>query len=112
MDTKTPMKIDHILDDVVLLILDGHKPLGELGIDKSKVYVKIVGYDEYGLWAYRPSFPVPIFKDGKPVGDKNIDASVLIPRGYIASIVHFPGEEGFDFPDPFATNLGFNINNE
>ena len=50
MNTKTPMKIDHILDDVVLLILDGHKPLSELGIDKSKVYVKIVGYDEYGLW--------------------------------------------------------------
>ena len=62
MNIKTPMKIDHILDDVVLLILDGHRPLSELGIDKSKVYVKIVGYDEYGLWAYRPSFPVPISK--------------------------------------------------
>ena len=44
--------------------------------------------------------------------EKSIDASILIPWGYIASIVHFPGEEGFDFPDPFATNLGFNINNE
>ena len=55
---------------------------------------------------------MPILKDGKPVGDKNIDASISIPWGYIASIVHFPGEEGFDFPDPFATNLGFNINNE
>ena len=60
MNNKTPMKIDYILDDVVLLILDGHKPLSDLGIDKSKVYVKIVGYDEYGLWDYRPSFPVPI----------------------------------------------------
>ena len=55
---------------------------------------------------------LPIFKDGKPSGEKCIDASILIPWGYIASIVHFPGEEGFDFPDPFATNLGFNINNE
>ena len=112
MNTKTPMKIDHILDDVVLLILDGHKPLSELGIDKSKVYVKIDSYDECGLWAYRPSFPVPIFKDSKPAEEKNIDASILITWGYIASIVHFPGEEGFDYLDPFTTNLGFNINNE
>ena len=41
MNTKTPMKIDHILDDVVLLILDEHKPLSKLGIVKSKVYIKI-----------------------------------------------------------------------
>ena len=60
MNTKTPMKIDHILDDVVLLILDEHKPLSKLGIVKSKVYIKIVSYDEYSLWAYSPSFSVPI----------------------------------------------------
>ncbi len=112
MNTKTPMKIDHILDDVVLLILDGHKPLSELGKDKSKVYIKIVGYDNYVLWDYRPSSPVPIFKNSKPAGEKNIDGSILIPWGYIASIFHFTGEEGFDFPDPFTTNLGFNISNE
>ena len=76
MNTETPMKIDHILDDVVILILDGHKRLSEYGIDKSRVYVKIVGYDEYGLWTHRPSFPVPIFKDGKPNGEKSIDAFI------------------------------------
>ena len=106
------MKIDHILDDVVPLILDGQEPLSELGIDKSKVFVKIVGYDDYGLWAYRPSFPVPIFKDDMPAGEKIIDASILIPWGYIASTLQFSGEKGFGFADPFATNLGFNINNE
>ena len=106
------MKIDHILDDVVPLILDGHKPLSKLGIDKSKVYVKIVGYDDYGLWAYRPSFPVLIIKDSMPAREKKIYASMLIPWGYIASIMYFAGEEGFYFADPFATNLGFNINNE
>ena len=104
MNTETPMKIDHIIH--------GHKPLNELGIDKSKVYVKIVGYDEYGHWAHRRSFPIQIFKDVKPAGEKNIDASILIPWRYIASIVHFPDEEGFDFPDPFTTNLGFKIDNE
>ena len=41
------MKIDHVLDDVVLLVLDGHEPLKEIGIDQNKIYVKVVGYDEY-----------------------------------------------------------------
>ena len=49
---KIPMKIDQVLDDVVLLILDGHEPLKELGIDKNKIYVKVVGYDEYGTVSY------------------------------------------------------------
>ena len=37
MNTKAPMKIDHILDDVVLLVLDGHKLPSELGIDKQSI---------------------------------------------------------------------------
>ena len=37
---KPPMKIDEILNDVVLLVLDGHDPLKELGIEKNKIYVK------------------------------------------------------------------------
>ena len=40
---KIPMKIDQVLNDVVLLVLDGHEPLKELGIDKNKIYVKVVG---------------------------------------------------------------------
>tara|TARA_B100001996_G_C18177699_1_gene406997 strand:+ start:118 stop:456 length:339 start_codon:yes stop_codon:yes gene_type:complete len=109
MKNKMPMKIDHILDDVVLLILDGHEPLKELGIDKTKIYVKIVGYDEYGLWAHHPSFPIPVIKNNKPQGEKNVNASMLIPWGFIASVVHFPGEEGFDFPDPFESSVGFDV---
>ena len=35
---KTAMKIDNVLDDVVLLVLDGHDPLKELGIEKNKIY--------------------------------------------------------------------------
>ena len=36
----TPMKIDHVLNDVVMLVLDGHDILSELDIDKNKIYVK------------------------------------------------------------------------
>ena len=32
-----PMKIDEVLNDVVLLVLDGHDPLKELGIEKNKI---------------------------------------------------------------------------
>ena len=36
---KLPMKIDNVLDDIVLIVLDGHEPLKELGIDQNKIYV-------------------------------------------------------------------------
>ena len=60
---KLPMKIDNVLDDIILIVLDGHEPLKELGIDQNKIYVKVVGYDEYGMWVDRPSFQIPIIKN-------------------------------------------------
>ena len=92
-----------------MLILDGHEPLKELGIDKNKIYVKVVGYDEYGMWIDHPSFNVPQVKNGKHKGTKDVNASILIPWGFIASVVHFPGTEGFDYPFPFDTPIGFDI---
>ena len=106
---NVPMKIDDIIEDVVLLVLDGHDPLKELGIEKNKIYVKVVGYDEYGMWVEHRSFQVPVLKDGKPAGEKDVAASMLIPWGFIASVVHFPGVEGFDFPNPFDAQIGFDI---
>ena len=88
------MKIDHVLDDVVLLVLDGHEPLKEIGIDQNKIYVKVVGYDEYGMWVDRPAFKVPIIKNGDLDGEKDVSASMLIPWGFIASVIHFPDVEG------------------
>ena len=108
--SHTPMKIDHVLNDIVMLVLDGHDALSELGIDKNKIYVKIVGYDEYGMWIYHPSFKASTMKKDKSIQEKNVEASILIPWGFIASVVHFPGVEGFDFPDPFDTEIGFEIN--
>ena len=40
-------------------------------------------------------------------GEKDVSASMLIPWGFIASVVHFPEVEGFDFPDPFDSSIGF-----
>jgi len=106
---KPPMKIDEVLDDVVLLVLDGHDPLKELGIDNNKIYVKVIGYDEYGMWVEHPAFQLPTRKKGQQSGKKNVTASMLIPWGFIASVVHFPGVEGFDFPSPFEAHIGFDV---
>jgi hypothetical protein len=52
----------------------------------------------------------PNNKDTKIVTESVI-ASVLIAWPFITSIVHFPNVEGFDFPNPFDLNFGFDIEN-
>ena len=41
----SPMKIDHVLNDFVMLVFDGHEILKELEIDKNKINVKVVVYE-------------------------------------------------------------------
>ncbi len=40
------MKIEDIVDDIVLLILAENEPLKELGISQNKLFAKVTGYDE------------------------------------------------------------------
>ena len=103
----SPMKIDHILDDIVMLVLDGHEILKELEIDKNKIYVKVVGYDEYGIWIFHPGLKTPVLQEDNSTKEKLLESSILIPWGFISSVVHFPEAEGFDFPNPFETKIGF-----
>ncbi len=101
------MKIEEIVGDLILLVLDNHEPLGKIGIDKDKIFVKVKGYDENGIWIHHPGFQVPDFSEREKSSTKELEASVLIPWVFIVSIAHFPGEEGFDFPSPFEKNIGF-----
>ncbi|MBT3217314.1 MAG: hypothetical protein HOD97_03580 [Candidatus Marinimicrobia bacterium] len=103
------MKLENIIDDVVLLVLDNHEPLKELGIDQNKIYAKVLGYDDFGVWVLHPGINIPS-PVGKKKKSKSVEASVLIPWPYISSVVHFPNVEGFDFPNPFEMNIGFDIN--
>ncbi len=105
------MKIEDIVEDVVLLVLGDHEPLKELGFDSNKLYAKVVGYDEYGIWVEHPNFPIPIPKKSSKAKRqfKQVTASTLIPWQFITSIVHFPNVEGFDFPNPFDQHIGFDI---
>ncbi|MFQ6612607.1 MAG: hypothetical protein ACE5D2_05835 [Fidelibacterota bacterium] len=110
------MKIEDIVEDVVLLVLGDHEPLKELGLESNKLYAKVVGYDEYGVWVKHPNFPIPD-PDQPPKGKgkpkfKQVTASTLIPWQFIASIVHFPNVEGFDFPNSFDQHIGFDLSDK
>lgn len=102
------MKIEAIVGDIVLLVLNNHDPLQKVGIDQDKIFVKIKGYDENGMWIHHPSFTVPDITDKKRKKTKKVEASILVPWAFIISIVHFPGTEGFDLPSPFEQHIGFN----
>ena len=102
------MKIEKVVGDLILLILDNHESLKKIGIDQDKIFVKVEGYDENEMWIHHPGFLVPNLKDENKEKTKKIVASILIPWNFIVSIAHFPGAEGFDFPSPFEQHIGFN----
>ena len=101
------MKIEEVVGDLILLILDNHEPLKKIGIDQDKIFVQVKGYDENGMWIHHPGFQVPDFNNEKEGGTLKVEASILIPWVFIVSIAHFPGVEGFDFPSPFDQHIGF-----
>jgi len=102
------MKIEEIVGDIILVILDNYEPLKKIGIENDKFFVRIKGYDEYGLWIYQPKFTIPKISNNNKTKTQRVAASILIPWGFIVSIAHFPGAEGFDFPSPFDSHIGFN----
>ena len=109
------MKIETIVGDVVLLVLQDTETLKELGIHKNKIYARVAGYDENGIWFEHPNFQIPRMENpddkNSEITTETVTASVLIAWPYVSSIVHFPGVEGFDFPDPFDQHIGFDIEN-
>ena len=102
------MKIEKVVGDLTLLILDNHEPLKKISIDQNKTFVKVEGSDDNGMWVHHRGFLVPSLKDENKEKTKKIVASILIPWAFIVSIAHFPGAEGFDFPSPFEQHIGFN----
>ena len=101
------MKIEEVVGDLILLVLDNHEPLKKIGIDQDKIFVHVKGYDENGMWIHHPGFQVPNITGDGSEETKKLEASILIPWACIVSIAHFPGAEGFDFPSPFEQHIGF-----
>ena len=68
------MKIEKVVGDLILLVLDNHEPLKKIGIDQDKIFVKVKGYDENGMWIHHPGFQVPNFDNGNKQKTKKIEA--------------------------------------
>ncbi|NQU27440.1 MAG: hypothetical protein HQ528_04055 [Candidatus Marinimicrobia bacterium] len=113
------MKIENVVDDIVLLILNDTSSLKDLGLDQPSIYTRVKGYDEYGLWIEHPGLQIPqlpkeadlkVGKLPKKPRFQTVPATVLIPWPNVSSIVHFPDVEGFDFPSPFEhQTIGFKV---
>ena len=101
------MKIEEVVGDLILLILDNPEPLKKIGIDQDRIFFKVKGYDENGMWIHHPGFQVPNLSSKKEKDTKKLEASILIPWVFIVSIAHFPGADGLDFPSPFEQHIGF-----
>ena len=102
------IKTEKVVGDLILLVLNNYEPLKKIGVDQDKIFVKVEGYDENGMWIHHPGFLVPNLKDENKEKTKKIVASILIPWNFIVSIAHFPGAEDFDFPSPIEQNIDFN----
>ena len=101
------MKIEEVVGDLILLVLDNHEPLKKIGVDQDKKFVHVKGYDENGMWIHHPGLQVPNMTGDGGEETNKLEASILIPWVFIVSIAHFPGAEGFDFPSPFEQHIGF-----
>ena len=113
-DDNKMMKIEDIVNDVVLIVVGKSEGLAAAGIDKDKFFAKVIGFDEFGLWVEHPNFEVIISEDskGKPLPPGKVTrekfcASVQVQWQHISTLVHFPNRGGFDFPSPFDRQIGF-----
>lgn len=108
------MKMKNIIGDVVLLILANTEALKDIGVTQKTIYVKAIGYDDFGIWVEFSNFKIPKLKTAKGEKPKrpmyqSVTGSLLIQWPLIRSIVHFPGVEDFDLPSPFESQIGFEI---
>ena len=76
------MKIEKVVVDLILLVLDNHEPLKKIGIDQNKIFVKVEGYDENGMRIHHPGFLVPNLKDENKEKTKKNSSININPLGF------------------------------
>ena len=70
------MKIEEIVGDIILVILDNYEPLKKMGIENDKFFARVKGYDEYGLWIYQPNFTIPKISGNNKTSTQKVEASI------------------------------------
>ena len=110
------MKIEHIVGDIVCVILRDPTMYKEINLNEKTLHLKIRGFDKMGIWVEHPGLIVIVTEDndGKPIPpikqkQEKVDSSVLITWDNIASIIHYPHREGYDYPSEFDKSFGFKI---
>ncbi|MFB0517260.1 MAG: hypothetical protein ACETWG_11750 [Candidatus Neomarinimicrobiota bacterium] len=110
------MTTTDIVGDVVQVLLKEPGELAYLGFEKTSLFLQVVGIDEAGIWCAHPNYNLVKVNDeeGNPLPPEEqvhtqVEANFLIRWEQIATIVHFPDREGFDFPSPFEKHIGFVI---
>ena len=110
------MKMEHIVGDVVCIVLRDPDRLKEINLGESMASFQVRGFDKMGLWVAHPGLVIVQTEDknGKPIPPKKqvkeeIDASVLITWDNILSIMHYPNREGYDYPSEFDKEVGFKL---
>lgn len=108
------MMTSDIVGDVVQVVLKEPSELANIGFDKPSNFLQVMGVDDLGMWVAHPGYTVVRVNDeeGKPLPVEEqihtqVDANFIIRWEQIATIVHFPNREGFDFPSPFEKHIGF-----
>ncbi len=117
MSDKMMITIAHAINDVVLVVLKTPEILEPIGIAQEKFFTKVLGYDENGLWVQFPDFELPVRVGEEsglwiPESMQEVNASAMLPWGAIATVMHFPGTEGYDHPSPFNRDIGFSNGHE
>ena len=110
------IKIDKIIGDIIFISFRDIERMKDIGINASSGHYLLKGYDQLGLWLEHPGILIQHLedKDGKPLpvekqSKEEIDAAFMVHWDNINVMMHYPGREGYDFPDQFKKKIGFHF---
>ena len=109
------MTTAEIVGDIVQVVLADATGLESIGVTTGSPFLKVIGMDDLGLWVEHPQYILMKTNDahGRPLPEDQrvktrLEANFLLRWDKIATLVHFPNREGFDFPNPMDDKpIGF-----
>jgi len=110
------IKIDKIIGDIIFISFRDVVRMQDIGINATAGHYLLKGYDQLGLWLEHPGILIQHIEDknGKPLPVKEqskeeIEAVFMVHWDNINTMMHYPGREGYDFPDQFKKKIGFSF---
>jgi hypothetical protein len=107
------MNISDVVGNKVMVLFHSARGLEQLGIDDTRKYCRVVGYDNIGLWVENPSYEeTPIrHEDGSLIPPdkrekRTYPAHVLIPWSNIRALAFFPGRRERELESEEVRGIG------